>query len=278
MLGTAFPAARILLVEQPGPWGRAGLPASRFDVIVAHALIARLNRRGVRVVAIRRPGRTVPDGLRRWCSVDCRPGRESAVWGRFDADHELLAIDPDRLPAATTEREPFFAVCVHGTHDVCCAMQGRPVAAALEQVRPGRAWECSHIGGDRFAANVLVLPTGVLYGRVDADDAERLVAAAEAGLVLGDRLRGRVGLPPEAQAAIAAVLAERPGTPLDAVTAGPVRAAGADDVGVRIRVAAEEFDVAVRRVHADPEWLTCQSAAPGRATDYVPTSVTRLPT
>src|SRR4051812_38968202 len=30
MLGTAFPAARILLVEQPGPWGERGLRDSRF--------------------------------------------------------------------------------------------------------------------------------------------------------------------------------------------------------------------------------------------------------
>ena len=31
MTGSAFPASRLLLVEQPGPWGRAGLLASRFD-------------------------------------------------------------------------------------------------------------------------------------------------------------------------------------------------------------------------------------------------------
>ncbi len=274
MLGTAFPAARLLLVEQPGPWGRAGLPASRFDRTVAHSLIARLDRRGVRVVAIRRPGRTDPADRRRWCLVDCRPGRERAAWGRFDADHELLALDPDAASGGTADHEPFFAVCVHGTHDVCCALEGRPVAAALERVRPGRVWECSHVGGDRFAANVLVLPSGLLYGRVDRADATRVAEVADTGLVLADRLRGRVGLPPEAQAAIAAVLAERPGTPAASITAGPVRDAGADEAQVRVRCGAEEFDVAVRRVPAGPEWLTCQSAAPGRATNYVPISAT----
>ncbi|MGH8861361.1 MAG: sucrase ferredoxin, partial [Jatrophihabitantaceae bacterium] len=58
MLGTAFPASRVLLVEQPGPWGRAGLRQSRFDPAIAAALEARAGEHGVRVLAVRRPGRT----------------------------------------------------------------------------------------------------------------------------------------------------------------------------------------------------------------------------
>ena len=57
-------------------------------------------------------------------------------------------------------------------------------------------WECSHLGGDRFAANVLVLPAGLLYGRVLPFAAPEFVAAAEAGEVVGALLRGRIGLPP----------------------------------------------------------------------------------
>ncbi|HEY7009713.1 MAG TPA: hypothetical protein VH395_12275, partial [Jatrophihabitantaceae bacterium] len=38
LLGTAFPASRVLLVEQPGPWGHAGLRESHFDSAVAASL------------------------------------------------------------------------------------------------------------------------------------------------------------------------------------------------------------------------------------------------
>ena len=38
MLGTAFPAGRLLLIEQPGPWGRGGLRDSRFDRTTALAV------------------------------------------------------------------------------------------------------------------------------------------------------------------------------------------------------------------------------------------------
>ena len=83
---------------------------------------------------------------------------------------------------------------------MCCAIEGRPVAAALHRLAPGRVWECSHVGGDRFAANVLVLPTGQLYGRVS--DAAGLALACEDGRVLPELLRGRIGLPPPVQAAL----------------------------------------------------------------------------
>src|SRR6478609_9897079 len=93
MLGTAFPASMLLLVEQPGPWGRAGLADSRFDRATALALIGRMDRQGVRVVAIRRPGRTVVTGPRRWALSDCRPGRERLLLGSFINDEELLGLD-----------------------------------------------------------------------------------------------------------------------------------------------------------------------------------------
>ena len=89
-----------------------------------------MNRRGVRVLAIRRPGRTVSEAQRRWCFVDCGRGRESAAWGRFDTDAELIRLDVDALGAVgprsaeQADVEPFFAVCVHGTHDVLLRDRG----------------------------------------------------------------------------------------------------------------------------------------------------------
>lgn len=202
MIGTAFPAGRVLLVEQPGPWGRAGLGESRFDSAVAGRLERNLGRRGVRVLAIRRPGRTPTGQRRRWAFADCRPGREQMLWGDFGADADLLDLDPDAVDGSV-DSSPSFFVCAHSKHDTCCALRGRPVAAALNEVRPERAWECSHLGGERFAANVLVLPLGQLYGRVLPFAAAQFAAAADIGDVVPALLRGRIGLPPAAQAALA---------------------------------------------------------------------------
>jgi hypothetical protein len=62
-------------------------------------------------------------------------------------------------------------------------------------------YECSHLGGHRFAANVLVLPDGLCFGRLDARSAVVLVAELEAGRLPLDNLRGRTALESQQQAA-----------------------------------------------------------------------------
>jgi hypothetical protein len=88
-------------------------------------------------------------------------------------------------------REPLYLVCTNARHDPCCAEYGLPVARALRQAVGLRAWECSHIGGDRFAANLVCLPEGVYYGRVGPLDGPRVAAAHLDGRVELDHYRGR---------------------------------------------------------------------------------------
>lgn len=280
MIGSAFPAGRLLLVEQPGPWGRAGLLASRFNTAVAHRLVARLEARGIRVVAVRRPGRHQPDGPRRWAVADCRPGREGVTWGRFGDEHELLDLDVPGLldaPAAGGATEPAYLVCAHGTHDACCAIRGRPVAAALEARRPGRVWECSHVGGDRFAANVLVLPAGLLYGRVQPADADHLVELSDRGGVDPALLRGRVGFTSAEQAALVLAHESDPAAGWRDVGVSSVDRADPARVVVTLNSAGAEVVVEVVVEHAEPAWMTCQAGSPGRAMTYLPRMVSRRP-
>jgi hypothetical protein len=272
MLGTAFPAARLLLVEQPGPWGAEGLRTSRFDHATAQKLEQRANAEDVRVQAIRRPGRT-PRGTRRsWALVDCRDGRESLQWGHYDDDTELLDLPLDGS-VGISDHDPAYLVCAHSKHDTCCALRGRPVAAAIAALRPGRVWECSHVGGDRFAANVLVLPTGLLYGRVLPFAAAEFVAAAEADEVVGALLRGRVGLPPTAQAALAFAYEHLALRRRDTLR---VESASATIDGlstVRIRGPHGPLDVTVRVDRIAATGLTCSNPRPNLYLSYRPVTV-----
>jgi hypothetical protein len=200
LLGTAAPAARWLLVEQPGPWGRTAIVESRLDAGIGAQLDREANAAGVRVLLIRRPGRRDPVAVRRWAYVDARPGRERSWWGTYDLDRELLDLPLDGS-AGTVSTHPIYLVCAHARHDPCCALRGRPVAAALAGLRPTATWECSHVGGDRFAANLVVLPHGLYYGFLDSQRAIEVVTAYEAGAVIPAWLRGRAGLPAPVQAA-----------------------------------------------------------------------------
>jgi hypothetical protein len=275
MLGTAFAASRLLLVEQPGAWGRGGLRNSHFDSATAAALEARANAAGLRLLAIRRPGRTPQHAPRRWAVAECRAGHESVRWGRYDYAAELLDLPLDGS-AGVRDEGPVYLVCAHSKHDTCCALRGRPVAAALAAQRPGRVWECSHVGGERFAANVLVLPAGLLYGQVLPFAAPEFVETVERGEVVGALLRGRVGLKPVAQAALAFAYEHLAVRRADALRVIGVREGREHEATVRVRGPHGLVDVRVRIERMRGERLTCAKPGPGAFLAYRPMAATAV--
>jgi hypothetical protein len=260
MLGTAFPAARLLLVEQPYPWGSEGLRTSRFDPATALAVEARARAEGVRVQAIRRVGRGSHSAQRRWAFVDTRDATRMLRWGTFTEDAELLELPLDGS-LGEPDPEPLYLVCTHGKHDPCCALRGRPVTAALAALRPHHVWQASHLGGCRFAPTVLVLPLGLMYGRVPISAAPELVAAAEAEEVIGTLLRGRIGTPPAAQAAIGFVHEQLELRGCRDISLVSTTTLDATTVRVRVDSPRGQLDVTVTRERVDATGLTC--AAPG---------------
>lgn len=256
MLGTAFEEAGVLLVEQPGPWGHAGLAASHFDAEVATKLERRAADAGLRLLAIRRPGRTPAGAVRRWAVA--RAGRQ--VRGTFHADADLLDVPLDGS-AGVADPQPVYLACAHSSRDACCALRGRPLAAALDELRPGRAWECSHVGGHRFGANLLVLPTGVLYGRVPTVAAARLVSATERGELVGGLLRGRIGLAPAEQAALAFAHQQ---LAVAAVDAFAVAGSAPTDSGAVVRLAGRggRYDVTIAAEVVSVDYVSCGKPGP----------------
>jgi hypothetical protein len=94
---------------------------------------------------------------------------------------------------------PLLLVCAHGRRDVCCARLGGPLARSLARTHPGEVWETTHVGGHRFAANLVILPHGLYYGPVAGSAAATAVAAYQRGEVYLDRYRGRAGQPEDVQ-------------------------------------------------------------------------------
>jgi hypothetical protein len=102
-----------------------------------------------------------------------------------------------------------------------------------------------------------------MYGRVPASAAGELVVATETGNVLRDLLRGRIGIPPVAQAAVAAAYDRFSLTRLADVSFVSMTAIDAAAVRVRIKAPQGLYDVTVERARVDASGLTC--AAPGAA-------------
>jgi hypothetical protein len=203
---TASQVRSWVLLEQPGPWGPQALLESRLDPAVARALHARAHRLGVRVVLIRRPGRSAP-GPHNCYLAHTGTADRWVEHGWLDDPAALLDVDLAAL--ARGERpgfgelvgEPLHLVCTNGRHDRCCAIFGRPLVSVLHAALGPQVWECAHIGGDRFAANLVCFPDGLYFGRVDPDDGLRVAEKYASGRIDLLHYRGCCAYDWETQAA-----------------------------------------------------------------------------
>jgi hypothetical protein len=200
---TATFATRWLLVEVPGGWPRDVSRGGALPPPAAAAAAGWLaGAPASKLLFVRRPGRAGGALVAFVVAAD----EGAAQVRRLElAAHEDLA-------AANLERDgdpvdhPLVLVCGHGSRDACCALRGAPVFGALADALPEDAlWISSHHGGHRFAANVLVLPAGLHFGRVEPEHATTLVARALAGTIDLDAYRGRTCYPAEIQAAEQAI-------------------------------------------------------------------------
>ncbi len=113
----------------------------------------------------------------------------------------------DVLATPPSHARQYF-VCTNGQRDVCCARFGLPTYAALRARVGERVWQTTHVGGHRFAPNVLTLPRAALYGRVQPTDVDAFVDTIERDELAARWLRGRTHHRPQIQVAEVA-LAQR---------------------------------------------------------------------
>jgi hypothetical protein len=211
---TASQVKAWLLVEVQGSWGRDAIHDSELGPHAPKVWRQAMSSRGVRVITIRRDldrsSKHTVEGVRVVHVVAGRPGTTVATAHRAvldDLHHVVAATEsianghgPDAGWAADDER--YVLVCTNGRHDACCATYGRPLVRDLRDGPWGQhVWECSHIGGDRFAGNVLVLPASLYFGRCRGEDAARILGALDAGRLDLGNFRGRSALTLAEQAA-----------------------------------------------------------------------------
>jgi hypothetical protein len=201
--GTARHTERWLLIEYPAAWPPKVLKSG----VLPEAMLTQLEALRQTFPSFHslfiRQGHMRTGRLRAFL-VDCREEVSSLQRVEFDDYDQLASMD---LAGYWQGREhgaredALYLVCTHGTHDKCCAKFGLPVYVALTARHPDRVWEASHLGGHRFAANVICFPTGVCYGRVTADSARQLIDRDARHELDLPHYRGRFALPPPSQAA-----------------------------------------------------------------------------
>lgn len=203
LAGTAPRARWWWLIEVPGSWGRDAVKECRVPAV--RDLSSDDNRR---VILIRRPGRHP--------ATDDRAPLRVWISGAMPGDPPTrlaIAEEPEQIrdwpiegpsEAAPQPDAPVLAVCTNASRDLCCGLDGRALVTSLAAL-PG-VWECSHLGGHRFAPTALLVDSGVVYGRLTEPIARQLVMQGP-GPETSAWIRGRSSLESAVQAAEAHLLA-----------------------------------------------------------------------
>lgn len=269
LYGTASAGTSWALFELPGAWGRSAFldSAAIVEPALGRAIARRFEAAGLRVAAIRRPGRRAAAPRWRWFIAQSGEGSEALHQGEVSGPRDYLDVAVDGSDGELTTG-PLVAVCAHGRHDQCCAVRGRRATAAIGARYPEFTWECSHLGGDRFAATMLVLPEGLCYGRVDSTDAAELVRLYLDGRLDNGHLRGRTSLPHAVQAAQYFARQEWGDDRIDALSPLDVQHVAHQ---IRVVLAAESgpLEVVLAEEMSEPLRSTCDASVYGRVRTYV---------
>jgi hypothetical protein len=211
LYGTATQTRAYLLLEHNHVFGAKAIEASSLSAAVKERLASfSANDKTTKALLIRRWSALPEPGFRFFIALARE--RDPILYEFILEDYEqLLSLDIASVLEGNFRDQPhqrtdaLILVCTNGRRDACCARKGLPVLDALHNAADdegqSRVWQSSHIGGHRYAANVIFLPHGLLYGRVDPNSALEILHAYRLDKLYPDNLRGRTCYTEAAQVA-----------------------------------------------------------------------------
>ena len=272
-----------IVLEYRALWDRDVLGASRFTPELKAHLREQLHALGPsRLLFVKKPERRAY-GRRHVYFGSSKAGVERFFQLEVDHQEDILGFDfaaalaGDGLPGMPVDH-PLVVVCTHGKRDRCCAKNGQPLYDALRhETESSWVWQSTHVGGDRFAGNVVMLPQGLYYGRVEPGDVQELLEAHASGRIDMEHYRGRAAHSFPVQAAEHAI---RESEGFDGIADLELVGVDSVDDGWRVRfrtrdAAVHEADV-LSELSEEPVFLTCGAAEPQRARHYFATALRRL--
>ena len=269
--GTASTGAVWLLLEYPHGWGRRAFEESALPPEVKRFFkdsMARIRHSRLLFIKTDRGRR---DARMNLFVVRCRERSPFVVRLRLEKYFDALAYD---LALVASGRDPqggevcaapLFLVCTHGRRDKCCAKFGTPLYNALREQAGDSVWQSSHVGGDRFAGNLVCFPHGLFYAHATPEAGRRVVDAYRGGRVLAEEFRGRACYAHHIQAAEAFVRDETGVAGVEDLHFLSTHAEGADAWRVRFEERANRIVHEARVVRRTSDFrnpISCHSAEP----------------
>ncbi len=195
LYGTALEVKDWFLLEYSGVWKRDAFPESALPEKVKEHLGGFLSSfEESRIQLIGGPGPSKGN----LAFYYAHSSEFSPKLYKFEIEkyEDLLSIDlPELVETGEIEKfscpERLALVCTHGARDGCCAVAGSGVYKELLKKEGISAWRTTHVGAHRFAANIVMFPEGIYYGRVNTENLEDVISSHLRGEIFLDCYRGR---------------------------------------------------------------------------------------
>lgn len=196
MHGTGGVANVWLLLEYSKPWGKKIISDSDLSPEVKEYLSGLTKAIPRSKLLFIKQAPAIREFITLFVTV-CRETEPRIYEVHLKSYEELLELDINKIVSgeaqhsATVVDHPLFLVCTHGKYDRCCAKYGYGVYRSMSNYVGNRSWQSSHVGGHRFAANVVCLPHGIFYGRVTEAEVKHIVDEYTQQRIYLTKFRGR---------------------------------------------------------------------------------------
>jgi hypothetical protein len=213
ILGTAPLVSNWFLLEHHRAFGYEAVAESDIPAEVQTHLNEQAAAISGAKIKLIKQSRLKSDTLRFYAALS---NRDAPVLLKFELDSYEQLRELDLTDIATQPEnyethhaaEKLYLVCTNGRRDPCCSQYGFPVYETIRDTFNGQVWESSHLGGHRYAPNIVFLPHGVVYGRANPETAPLLAEKYSWGELDIEHLRGRSTFAAHEQAAEGLLRAE----------------------------------------------------------------------
>jgi hypothetical protein len=193
--GTAPSFQYIFLLEYESYWDSKPLLNNTINKDVLKYMFSAIKLLGnAKMLFIKSDKSTKKGGLKLFLiNTSFKEGNYKVI--EFNNYNDILLIDLINIITDNdemTDKEILYLVCTNGKKDKCCAKYGFPIYQNLKKnISNEQIWQCTHIGGDRFAPNIITFPNGAHYGHLKVDEIEKFLSTTLDGNIYLEKYRGK---------------------------------------------------------------------------------------
>jgi hypothetical protein len=186
---TAPYVKNFLLIEYPRPWANNAVIDALIPEQVKNYLFGQIkNNVYQKILLIKKDNKPVSNF--KIFAINNTENSASVNKVIVEEYKDILDLNFNDLFNSSNSNESIYLVCTNGKKDKCCSKFGIPTYQKLSTLSEN-VWQCTHVGGDRFASNVIHLPYSHVYGHCNVDKVSALLKFSSENKIFGECYRGK---------------------------------------------------------------------------------------